>query len=577
MVEIDLPYCTRSWGVAPCTAALSSTTPNKCWNLRAGCADVPNFLAGTPLTLRFCKDGPKPKGVVAFPVLSNVRTSSPTVNIAGSDPDMSSLGKLSSLTFSLSDFTYHERGIDPYQAERVSGAAQFSGIGYNPSERGTFLNKLKARWPNYSGASARHVAGYLVDGNLTDAQVRHFFIREIDGPNDGSASFKAYGVMDLANKKTALCPKPTSGILNLDISATATSFTLTPAGIGNAQYAASGRVCIGSEIMSFTRSGNTFTVKRGQRRTAAQSHSQGDTVQQVYYTTKARINDVVHDLVQNYTDAPATYLDAAQIAENTAEVGRWGASISLTTDIVTPTAVSTLLAEMSDLGCSIWEDEFDRKIKIRMNRPVDTDFVRSVSDRTAKDIRQKDNDEDRLTQVLFMSKRYDPTKKLDDDTNFDIKILTVDADALALHGDKVSSRTIRTRWLDHGDEATVAIASLRLLDRFKKSPKTVTVKLDAREKGIRLADVVEISSDELTDETGLPQSQQFQVISRSEPVPYHDIEAICQAFGFDGRYAYIAPDDAPTYNLATDEQKASYAFIAADENGFIDGKPYQVI
>lgn len=577
MIEIDLPFCSRTWGNSPCTASLSSKTKNKCWNLRAGCGDVPNFAEGTPLTLRFCKDGPIPKGLVAFPVLSSVKASSPTVNIAGSDPDMSSLGKLASLSFTLGDFTYHERGIDPYLADRISGAAQFSGIGYTPADQGTFLNKLKDRWPNYAGANVRRILGYIVDGVLTDAQTQHFFIKEIDGPNNGAVSVKAYGVLDLANKKTALCPKPTSGVIDRDMTATSTTFTLTPAGVGNAQYAASGWVCISSEIMRFARVGNVFTVARGQRRTAASSHSAGDTVQQVYTARRARIDTVLHDLVQNYTDTPTTYLDAAQRLQNSDEVGRWGASILLETDIVTPTAVATLLSELSDLGCSIWEDEFSQKIKIRMNRPVDTDIVRAVSDRTAKDIRQKDNDQDRLTQILFMSKRSDPTKPLSDDTNFDVKMLTVDPDAMDLHNGKISSRTIRTRWLDQGDDATVAIASLRLLDRFKRAPKTVSITLDAKEKGVRLADVIEVNSDELADSTGLPSSKLLQVTSREEPIAYHDIKVLCQAFSFDGRYWYIAPNDAPTYNLATDEQKATYAFISPDADGFTDDIAYQVI
>jgi hypothetical protein len=577
-VEIDIPLCSLVWGVGACTAALAGTVKRKCWNLRHDCAVPSAYNPSATLTLKFFKDGPKPKDFFGFPVLSGVKASSPTVNIAGSDPETSDLGRLATLDFDLADFTYHERGIDPYQAERVSGAAQLSGVGYKPEDQGTVLNKLRSRWPYYSNAACRHSKAYLSGGVLTDIQTQAYFLKEMDGPNDGKVSVSATGVLDLANAKTALCPIPSKGRLVLDISAAATTFDVTPTGIGS-EYPASGWVCIGSEVCAFTRASDTFTVTRGTDGTAASTHTQGDTVQLVYAVDSVRIDAVVHDLVQNYTETPATYLDAGQIAANTAEVTRWGASIILKTKVTSPTPVATLLAELSDLGCTIWEDEFAAKIKIKMNAPVDLSVVRKVTDRKAKDIRQEDNDAQRLTQVLFMHKRRDPTKALDDDSNYEVKLLTADIPTLNLYGNVVKTRTIRTRWLDQGDESTVAIASLRLLARFKRAPKRVRINLDADQKAVRLVDVVQVDSQELSDSDGLPQTKYLQVIGRSEPVAYHDVEVLLQAFGFEGRYGYIAPDTVTnTYATATDFEKANYAFISPDTGVFADGsEAYKVI
>ena len=62
-VEIDLPICSRVYGTAPCTAALSATNAHKCFNLRATCQDPANFLLGTPNTLKFSRVGiPLPAG-----------------------------------------------------------------------------------------------------------------------------------------------------------------------------------------------------------------------------------------------------------------------------------------------------------------------------------------------------------------------------------------------------------------------------------------------------------------------------------------------------------------------------------
>lgn len=577
-VEIDFPLCSLVWGVGACTAALGGIVARKCWNLRHDCAAPLAYNPSATLTLKFFKDGPKPKGFKGFPVLSGVKASSPTVNIAGSDPTTSDLGRLATLDFDLDDFTYHERGIDPYQAERVTGAAQLSGVGYPPEARGTFLNKLRSRVPYYSNLPCRYSKAYLENDVLNTIQTQTYYLKEMDVSNDGKVSVSALGVLDLANAKTALCPKPSTGRLVLDITAVATTFSLTPAGVG-AEYPASGWVCIGSEVCSFTRSVDAFTVVRGTDGTVAATHTKGDTVQLVYAVDGLRLDTVTHDLALNYTTMPTSYLDATQIAANTAEVIKWGASIALKTKITSPMPVATLFTELSDLGCTIYEDEFAAKLKITMNAPVNLEVVRKVTDRKSKAITQKDNDAQRLTQVLFMHKRKDPTKALDDDSNYEVKLFTTDIPTLNLYGNVVKNRTVRTRWLDQGDEATVAIASLRLLARFKRAPKRVTVKVDADQRDVRLVDVVQVDSEELADGDGLPKTQYLQVISRTEPVAYHDIELLLQAFGFDGRYGFIAPDTVTnTYATATDFEKLNYAFIAPDSGVFADfSEAYEVV
>ena len=209
MIEIDVPKCSRTFGVAPCTAALGGVTPRKCWNTRGTCADVPNFLVGTPLTLRFCRDAPMPVGTSAFPALIDAKEQSTSVNIAGQHQNLTPLGRRATLSVTLGDFTHDDVGVDPYQAERVSGAAQFSGIGYDVAANGTFLKRLKSRWPQYSGKAIRLIRGYIdASGALTDTTTTHYVISEIDGPSDGEMHIKALDVLDLANEKTALCPKP---------------------------------------------------------------------------------------------------------------------------------------------------------------------------------------------------------------------------------------------------------------------------------------------------------------------------------------------------------------------------------
>lgn len=574
MVEIDVPLCTRVYGSAPCTAALGTTGVRKCYNTRATCQDSDNFLAGTPLTLRFCRPGRIPTGVLAFPTLGTVRQNTATVNIAGSDPRYSALGKRATLSFELGDFTYHERGIDPYVAGRIDGTAQTDEAGYQPEDRGTFLAKLKMRWPNYQDASVRLIRGYLVNGAITSQTTYNYLMSEMAGPSKGVLRCDAVGVLNLADAKKSLCPKPSKGQLTADITVGATSFTVTPTGVG-AEYAASGWVCIDNEVMAFTRSGDTFTVTRGQRGTTAATHQARATVQQTYSPRMVRIDEVARQLVQDFTATPASYVT---FTDWQAEVDTWAPGLVLETDIVTPTPVATLLSELGDLGCQIYEDEQAAKLRLRMNRPVLLETIRDVTDRSAKEIVQEDRDEDRITQVLFRHKRTDPTKTLTDKANFQRNILTVDADATALWG-AATTRELVTRWLDQGDDSTVAIVATRILNRFKAAPKRVKITLDAVDRGVKLMDVLRLASEDVPDETGKPTDLLWQVISRGEPVPYHEIMVEAQAYDFGSKYGFIMQNTANVYGSATDDEKRVGCYIVdAATLKFPDGaEPYRII
>lgn len=578
-VEIDLPLCSRVYGTAPCTASLSAQNPHKCFNLRATCQDPTNFLAGTPLTLKFSKVGiPLPAGFKAFPVLQNVRQSSTTANIGGADPRYGALGKQATLDFELLDFTHHERGVDPYASERVSGAAQFDTVGYRPEERSTFLAKMKARWPNYAGGAVRVCRAYIVNGVITDQSTYNHILKEMAGPSDGVLRVSAYSIFDLMNGKTAVCPRPMRGVLTADMTAVATSFTVTPAGIGDLEYAASGFLTIGSEIMAFARVADTFTVTRGQKGTTAANHTAADTVQQAWTCSNARLDDVASELILDFTTTPSSWVPTA---EWEAEVTRWGASILLTTTVTSPTPVGTLVGELADLGCNIIPDERAGEIRLRMNRPIDGDTVYSVTDENAYSITQEDREEDRVTQVYFVHKRADPTKGVgngDDVSNYLRRALTVNPDAVAIYGD-VRTRTIRTRWLDQGDDTTVAIVSWQLLRRFEKSPMRVKCLIDARDKAILLSDVVQLRTDDLASTVGEVTTRLMQVIGRSEPTPYHTVEVELQRFEFSGRFGFITPDTYPVFGSATDAEKEAGAWIV-DEGTllFPDGTgPYRII
>ena len=575
IVEIDLDYCSRTFGVGVCTASLGGDVLRKCYNTWSTCR-LKSAYKKTSLTLRFIKQSASmPRGGNYIPALVSASGRGGEVNIAGSDDRLSSLGQRAKVSCKFVDFVDSDRLTDKYQAERVSGAAQIDEGGYNPRDRLTFFTKLKARNPNYAGRPLRIIDGYLDGGVLTVDTTRHYVMTSFDGPDtSGYVTIEAKDVLTLADDEKAVAPKASNGFLSADITATDTTVTLLPAGVG-AEYAASGWAVIGSEIVSFTRSGDVLTIVRGRRGTVAATHSVNDTVQQTFSVRRARVDDTIYDLLVNYASLPASYINMSDWAD---EIDRWAPMLKLTTDICKPEGVSKLIGELAILGLSIWWDETSQKIRLKVNRPPDQDAVHDISDRNNLiKISQEDREEDRLTRVGFWTVQIDPTKGLSTD-NFLRQRLVIDVDAENVNNHNGQrNKTIYCRWLNHGDDSTVRVLAKRLLLRFNRQPVRYVMEVDYKDD-MSLADVMRLSSRVNADESGKPANTLMQVIKREDIQSGHAVRLIAQKFQFDQRYGYITEDTRPTYSASSAAQKARGCYIVGNTLTFGDGTgPYLII
>ena len=580
IVEIDVDYCTRTYGTSPCLAVLGKTGTNKCFNTYATCQYTSAFVK-TPLTLKFVNNRSNlPKGLNAYPCLEErgITAFSSTVNIAGGDDRLGAFGRRATVEVKLKDFVSDDIGVDKYQTQRVSGAAQSSGVGYNPIDRGTFFTKLKSRWPYYAGRSLRVIDGFVDNGVLTVDQTRHFIITNMIGPDkDGNVSFEGKDVLALADDKKAVAPKPSSGKLGSDIAiGTGVTFDLTPAGVG-ASYATSGWATIGSEVVSFTRSTDTITLTgRGLYGTAEATHSLNDSFQEALNVVSQRIDDVIYNLLVNYAGIPSSYCPLS--TEWQPEVDKWLSGLSLDTVITKPTGVAQLIGELAILGVSVWWDEVNQKIKLQANHPVGNAAITSISDRNdIKYIEQEDKDEDRLTQVHFYSRQSDPTKDYKDKGYYNQINVLIDTDAEGVNAyNDTKIKEVFCRWLNNGADAIVRTLGIRLLKRFNTPPVNYTILLDAKDRSISLVDVIELDSRIVTDETGLPVKKLLQVFKRTEKRSGHEIEISAQAFVYEGRYGIIRASGSPVYSLATDAQKKEGSwFVDGSTLLFSDGtSPY---
>ena len=558
MIEIDMDRCTRTFGVGACNAALSAKVPHKCFGTFGTCSAKSAFLSA-PFTLKFCDNSPSAHWVYgAFPYLKSVSQITATVNIAGSDEKMGSLGRRATVAVELQNAPYHDRAIDPYQAQRVSGAAQFDGVGYDPGERGSFFGKLKARWPHYTGRALRVLEGIVDDrGFFQVERVSHYTLTDWAGPDEnGVVKLTAKDPLSALDEDKAVIPAASKGALFADIEAEAKQLTLTPAGVGNNEYPASGRAKIGSELVDYTRVGDVVTlVARGVRRSSAASHSSGDTFQVVWAVENMRLDDVVEALI--VPALPAAF--APKLAKWKPEVDRWASAVRLTTDVTTPTGRGKLLGELAALGVSIFWDDVAQEVALKVNRPMDGDEIIDLTDdaNLLPGAGIVDRNEHRLTEVYFYTVQRDPTGSATSPDNFDRMQVIGDSEAMDARGYGDSHiRKIFCRWFNDGADAMARMFARRLLLRFRSAPAHLRAPVSYKDRQIPLAAVARVQTDMFEDQTGAATSRLMQVISREPKGETGGVELMLQAYQYSGRYAFATQNNRPSYTASTAAQRA---------------------
>jgi hypothetical protein len=501
-VELDLDFCANTFGVAPCTATGSGDA--KCYNTYASCQDTANFNKITK-TYRFCSpNGAKvPTGLDAIPCLRGI-TITPAEITAGQG-----LGLRAACSVSFQDFPHSDIRIDPYVTERT----------YKPIERGTFFGKLKARNPYYNGRIMRVYNGYLNDDGSFDIdnfERRTFVIEQWNGidPN-GITQITGKDILKLASDERAVCPMPSVGKITLDMTTGTTSINLTPTGVGS-DYDASGYVRIGQEVMSYTRSGDTLTIVRGQKGTVAATHKQGDTVQLCKQYSGETSQDIVYDLLVNFANVDTVFINKPNWdAEQVAYLPRL-----YNTLITTPTGISKLLSELSEqVGFFLFWDEVDELIKfqtIRPNSPSET--VKQLSSEynlIADSLKTVDIVSDRVNEVWVYYGIIDHAKNLTDDANYsNLYIASNVGDQSAVRNNDIRIKKIVTRWITDG--AAAIELGQRYLERFVLSPIQADFMLDAKDSSIKLCDFVELTSKQNQGFDGSPVAILMQVVKRLE-------------------------------------------------------------
>jgi len=496
VVELDLDNCIRTYGTSPCLAAVGVTGSQRCFNTRASC-QYPAAYSATAKTYRHCTArSPHPGGLTAVPDLDSVQMSPSVVDLGGG------IGVRASVSLSFNDHPSSDTGIDPYLSTRS----------YDPMTLGTYWNKLRARNKYYQGRPLRVLSGYLLNGSYdpVNFQTRHYVIESID-VSDGGARVVAKDPLKLTDNSRAQAPSPSTGQLATAINAVQTSVSLTPAGVGAAEYPASGYIRVRSEVMAFTRTADALTLTRGQYNTVATAQSAGDTAQLCLRYDSASVDDIIADLLETYAGVDPTFIPAAD----------WASEITdyipglLSALITEPVGVQDLIKEIGEQSPhSLFWDERDQEIKLVATKPPAANAATYTGDSIIS-LSTSDERDMRISTVFVYFGQIDPTKKLDERDNYAQTYVRADATSIEQYG-STHIKTIFSRWISSVNKAAAVLLASRIGRRFAETPRSISYTVDSKDIGAWSGDTVGITHRDVPDFTGAPALQQFQITSVKE-------------------------------------------------------------
>ncbi|WP_051057058.1 hypothetical protein, partial [Bradyrhizobium yuanmingense] len=504
-IEIDIPFCSLTYGVAPCTASIPTTGDAKCFNSIKTCQDRDNFTE-SEVTLRFAKPTEYlPREIDCIPSIVSVEFSPATVSL-GKD-----LGQRASLTVTFQDHSHSDtgQGYDKYLTERA----------YDPYSQGTYWGKFRARQPFLRGRALRWING-VVGEAISDMETWNFVIESFNGPTtDGKFTIIAKDLLKLADGDRAQCPQLSNGFLAADITAGATTATLLPADIGNAEYPLGGTdyLCIGgNEIVQYTRVGDTLTLTRGQLGTTASAHRAQDRVQVVKHYASTDAADILADLLINAAGIDASHIPLADWQE---ETGTFLGNV-YTGTIPEPTSVATLCSEIIEQAAlAVWHDAQADQLRLQVLRAVPIDANTFTPENTIeKSLAIKEQESKRISRVQVYFGRIDPTKPLSNLDNYRSTAPTIDEDAEADYG-VPAIKTILSRWIPQAGRAIADRLGAVQLGRYRDAPRQVQLKLQRHAStDVQLGVGYRVEADCVQDATGAGADIPIQV-TRLNPGP----------------------------------------------------------
>ncbi len=448
--------------------------------------------------------------ITVFPMITSISTTGSKINISGANKNFEPLGNRATVDIQMDDGLSSDILLDEYLTDRT----------YDPLTRSTFWLKFWVRQKfGKLGALLMVFEGYVGDA-LADMDTRSYLLERVDFPNNGQARLHCRDVLTRSELNKAQAPAASPGILTTDIDEIVTSITLT--GMVTEDYPTSGTLRIGEEVMtysSFVDNGDetfTFTLLlRGTDGSTAEEHNLDDSVQLCLRYAPQRVDDVLKDLLGEYARIEYQYMD---LVGWESEVTSFLSAYTLTTLITEPVEVKRLIGEiMQQCSFYMWWDERDQQIKIAAihGLVVEPPTLGDDNHFLAESISIKELPDERISQVWFYFNQADPTKKLDDRTNYRNVFVNanLEAESQSLYRQR-QIREIFSRWIPTNAQALQTAS--RLINRYEDVPIGITFSLDSKDRTFWLSDTFFIDHHKFVDETGLKQTRRIFVVTSAE-------------------------------------------------------------
>jgi len=560
-----------AWSTNPdATSVFRITDPNSataCYNTQKTCKDKPNYNGTDTLTVKLSEISPEHQfDMGAIPCVEDIDTAHTQIEPARQKAEENN-ARSAGMAIKCVDFPHHDRGIDPYVANRS----------YNPTAQGTYFGKLKSRNPYYQGAEVRVKTGYWASGyDSGNFKTRTYYLEKFEGPDkQGRVKFIAQDPSRKLDDKRVTCPILTTGTLNATLTVgETTSFTVT--GDEDLYPTGGGRVAIEDEVIIYTsgldNGDGTYTfstLTRGQDNSAAAEHASGEGVQLCARFDNQTARQIAYTLYTTYGGIAAGLIDTTQW-DSIADI--W-LQVTYSRTIVEPTGVKQLLGEtFLQMAYFVWWDEEAGKFYLEAIRPPDYDSLDTYTQGSHLidgTVEQTEAPERRVTQVHVYYQPRTPFAK--DKNDFSTRVRGIDAAAESSdqYGD-MRILEILGNWLD-GDSQAAALHG-RMLNRFRDNLQIVKFHMDAKDSGLVTGNHCYIQSDKLQDEEGANGTTLLQVVQRDEIKTGSIYAYRTYDSNYFGRYGCIAPVATPNYSVATQAQKDRYAYIsAAGGDNYSDG------
>lgn len=543
---ISLDCCGLVFGVGDCAA-----TGEPCYNSWFTCKYPPafdrqsrdyEFVSCGPLPW----PGPRPYVKTITPLPTEVRD---TETVTGR------------FKVTLIDEPDNDVGIDPYVAQRAT-------------VQGTYFKKLLARNPNYKGRLFRHFEGFL-------GESREQFVEKFRGTIAGITLASGQVTIEAADALKALAdiyvpPKLSLKLLAAvdDVQTEMTLNSLTG-------LAAAGYLRLEDEIIQYgslnVPTGQILECSRGEFGTTASGHDAKTRVEAVRYFPPQNPFDLLLELLQTDCGWPAENIDIAAV-----ETARdWpGGEVPFSALLTESHKAAVLVFELADLlDCNIWIGE-DLRLTLRRNLPNApgrdylplTDAAHIANQNASVDL----NDKGRATRViLYWDQAF---MAADGETaSYGRADIGVDRAAESPNGyNEQVEKVVWCRWLRQGYlqeelmDNFVADFVLRRLLNIRDARPIISVAVELKDGAIKTGDYCLLQTDELSDAAGLPISERYQVVKREPKGQLYNLQLqrLMQA-----RLCFIAPDDAPAYDVATQDEQ-EYGYIADDNGRLADAPGY---